>query len=101
MSERHRNMLSVYKAFRASPPTVGSLARRLLPTWLLLVALCGLWIAVSLLAQVDFLAWAAPGFLIGALARDLGYCLKTALAWPTINAIVDWNRVDDLLAHDP
>jgi hypothetical protein len=39
-------------------------------------------------------------FLAGALTRDLGIFRRAAALWPITRLIIDWDRVEHLLASD-
>jgi hypothetical protein len=61
---------------------------------------CVVALAIGFLAGVQIIPGVAMGLFAGCLLRDVGWSLKTALAWPTTNEIINWDRVEQLLNHD-
>ena len=55
---------------------------------------------LALFLQMNHLVWFVAGSLIGAVAREFGLLRHGARSWPTISAVIDWNRVDELLAKE-
>src|SRR4051812_5636840 len=91
-----RRVLRLYTVWRENPPTVGSLFalnwKRHLLMAVVLTAMCGI---MTYLGNTDVSYWIV-GVLVGALARDLGFFLRTVKIWPLEAALLDWRRVDEL-----
>ena len=80
-----------------SPPTIAHCLRKSLPVHLFLIFLYGgvatiLWNAGSDEAAVFFL-----GLLAGCLLRDLGWFRASVKMWPTLNAVLNWSRIGELV----
>lgn len=99
MTRAQCGMLKAYKSFRESPPTMGTLLMRLLRSWLLLLAVCLALVGLGFASGVQLVTGLGIGLLLGSCARDIGYCLKTAAAWPLTNEIIHWERVEQLLSQ--
>ena len=59
-------------------------------------AVCGL--VLSELTHVDVWPYLAVG-VVGCLARDFGWFRRNVQIWPTLNQIIDWEKVDRMAAH--
>jgi hypothetical protein len=58
-------------------------------------------IGAGLLTDEYYVAWLTRGMALGILVRDLG-ALRVALKlWPATRAIIDRERLDELLAEPP
>ncbi|HEX5103022.1 MAG TPA: hypothetical protein VFV87_04385 [Pirellulaceae bacterium] len=101
MTKAQRKMLTAYKAFRDSPPTVLTLLPRFLRPWLLLTVVCGVLVALGVVNGFLFVPRLAVGLLVGCVARDIGWSLKTVSGWPTTREVINWDRVEQLLSQDP
>ena len=76
--------------------TVGGLlwANRLI--YLLLLVLFGAFAVILYFA----LGWVAASYVAVSFAvlilRDLGYYRRSAILWPALEQVLDWNRVEEL-----
>ncbi len=68
--------------------------RRLARSWSLLVALSAL--ASLIFPQVWMLV---AGLAAGSCLRDLGYVRSARAVWPVSLRVIDWTKVDELLAE--
>jgi hypothetical protein len=98
-SQQHA-LLVAYKQFRFSPPTVGKVLLRAVPVYLLLITMPGGVAGLCALVGIDTLAYVVTGVIVGALLRDLRWIVATVRAWPVVVEVIDWPRVDQLLAGD-
>jgi hypothetical protein len=78
---------------------VGTLLVRLRRSWILLFVLCVVLMGLGVATGVQLVIGLGVGLLLGCYARDLGTCLKMAAAWPAINEIIDWERLEQLLSQ--
>lgn len=85
--------------YRASPPTVGRLLRLCAPVHLFMIVLLGGLAAVNLALSAELLAAGIVGGLIGALARDVGWCRRSAQLWPEQATVMDWARIEKLASE--
>lgn len=91
-----RRMVCFYRDHRHAPPTVGGFFRRG-ARLLLLWAACG--VAGSYLCTLldqPALAFLVVGMLAGAALREFRQYLWVVQVWPAVDAILDWQRVEEL-----
>ena len=80
--------------------TVGGLFWANRRTYLLMLIAFGLlgWLAYSAFG------WAGASYVVVAfiiaVARDLGYFIRSARAWPVLREVIDWNKVQALATGD-
>jgi len=67
--------------------------RRLTRSWILLAALGA--VAYLLLPRIWMLV---AGLVVGSCIRDLGYVRSARAVWPVSFMVIDWQKVDELLA---
>ncbi|MDX1616750.1 MAG: hypothetical protein R3300_20755 [Candidatus Promineifilaceae bacterium] len=98
MTKSQRRNLKLYARYRNTPPTVGGLLRENL--WRYGLSFVALFLLYSLApaAQLEALPLILGGMLIGVLARDLNRYWTFVRTWPATAAVLDWERVEDLLA---
>lgn len=89
-------VLQMYWRYHVGGWALGPFFRANWWRWLLLVlyAILGGWF----LAQWS--QWAAGlvlGLAAGAIFRDTGYLVKSYHAWPVVDEITDWQRVEQLV----
>lgn len=96
-----RKILERYRQFRDQPPTLGRLVTLSLVNHILLIMVCGAAIAcfAVVIADVSGMIFFV-GLGMGAICRDIGLFRRTALAWPALHAIIDWKKLDEILAAD-
>ena len=95
-----RAALQAYRAFRSEPPSLGGLVRRSRRAYALLFVLAGAAIALALVLALGAVAAFAAGILTGVVARDLGWFRRSVQIWPALSRVIDWARLDALLASD-
>ena len=86
-----------YSRYRQTPPSVIRLLLK--PTSLpgvLLVGILGVAILVALQLPIGWPLLYA-GIFIGAAARDLGFAMKAAKAWPVLNQLLDWTKIEEIV----
>ncbi len=88
-----RSTLEDWRRMRPDGLTWKMGLRRLARTWSLLVALGAL--TALIFPQVWMLA---AGLVAGSCLRDLGYVRSARAVWPVSFTVIDWPKVDDLLA---
>ena len=91
-----RKLLRFYAEFENKSLTVGSVLRRFLLSWLLLVVLAGA-SSFYLWAGWPTFFWLFAGVCAGAWLRDIGRILVTLRTWRIIKEITDWEKVRQLL----
>ena len=106
---RQQKLLTFYLLLRDSPPTFMSLFVRMLPQQMLTLALFGIVIAIGLayavfregsyLPLLCMAIFLAGGFW-GKFAADLGLIRRTLQAWPTLQDVIDWQKVETRLTRE-
>lgn len=91
-----RSTLEDWRRMRPDGLTWKMGLRRLARTWSLLVALGAL--TALIFPQVWMLA---AGLVAGSCLRDLGYVRSARAVWPVSLRVIDWPKVDELLADSP
>ncbi len=100
MTRLQRRNLQIWLKFRDKPMSFAALFWANRRTYLLM------FISFSLLGLVAYntFGWAGAGYLVVAfiiaVARDLGYFIRSARAWPVLRQAIDWTRVETLLQHE-
>ena len=77
---------------------MGACFRKAVPVHLFLIITFGMVAGMCSLTGNDRGTILVVGVLAGALLRDFGWFVRTARAWPAAAAVIDWPRVDQLLA---
>ncbi|MDQ2807720.1 MAG: hypothetical protein M3Z04_12560 [Chloroflexota bacterium] len=102
LTHLQRATLMLYRAYHANAPTVGGILRRLTKRYLimLIVVVATLTVVTLTGSFSDALPWAGLliGLVSGAAARDLGYARIAVRVWPVLNQVLDWQKIDALLA---
>ena len=80
-----------------SSPTVANYFRKSIRVHLILVALCGGAAGLFWSEGSDEAALAFLGILFGSLLRDYAWFRASVKLWPTINALMDWERIEQVL----
>ena len=100
-TRQHLQILMFYRNSHVNShvktPSVGTLLRQV---WLKLVMILVLIsYALYCLLAYDLVAfsWFLIGLASGSLARLIGIIRNFGKGWPMMNAIIDWNKVDELL----
>jgi hypothetical protein len=94
-------LLKLYREYHSAPPTVGGVLRRNLAPLALFVAIiaAGLWLALNAWGLWFGVGCFAAGLGFGALARVVRQLVYAVRFWPIIAHVVDWTKVDSLLAN--
>ena len=100
LSPLQRKTLELYQNLQHSPPTVSRLLALTARNYLRLLLVIGAGIVLMLSLRAPAFSLILVGMLIGVLSRDLGAFRKTVRVWPALVAVLDWNRIDQLLADD-
>lgn len=98
MNARETRYLRQLSTYRDRPPTVAGVFRASLKTYAFLAA------AFGVLALVAWGAFGTPG-LVGVAAsyatmllRDLGHVRRSLAVWPITRDVIDWPKVEALVA---
>ncbi len=92
-----RKNLQLYERYRDTPPTFWSLIKLNLLRYLGSALLVFLLYQIAPSAVLESLALIVIGLFVGSLVRDLSHFCRFVRFWPTQSAIMDWQRVEDLL----
>ncbi|WP_395748449.1 hypothetical protein [Prosthecobacter sp.] len=80
--------------------SIGLFVRLMWKSWLLLIVLCG-GLGVWAWPHAEAASGLFAGMFAGAFLRDLGVYRTTRRAWPVVEHVMDWQRVQELLdAHE-
>jgi hypothetical protein len=102
LNPEQRQYLVGLRKFVAEPPTVGVLYGKNLPKMLVLMLLFGGIAAWAWWAEQYWAAWLNLGLLAGLLLAISTNIQRAARLWPATAAVVDWDRLDQLLGeYDP
>lgn len=100
MTRLQLRQLQAYLKHRERPMTVAGLFWMNRRIYLLLVILFGF--AAGLFYSVG--GWWLAGYVLVALActllRDLGYYRRSARIWPVVRDVLDWQKIEGLVAAD-
>ena len=101
MTRLQRRNLQIWLKFRDKPMRVGALFWANRRAYLLMLILFGLlgWLAYSAFGWTGA-SYVVVAFIV-AVARDLGYFIRSARAWPLLRQLIDWTRVETLLQDEP
>ncbi len=100
LTKVQRQNLKLYVQYRSSPPTIWFLIRRnlfkryLIPGFLVILLLL-----IAPTAGLGAIAWLAVGMLFSATLRDVALFRRFVHLWPVTSAVLDWERIDELLAE--
>ena len=102
MKNRPRQLLQFYSKFRGTKPTViQAFARQPILYW---VSQIFLFVIVGVLyyfTKDKFALTLFAGVLIGGLLRDVGWMLSFRRNWPTLDGVLDWQRIEQELTKEP
>ena len=96
-----RRYLRNLRDYCESPPTLAVIYAKTWRNTLGLFLLAGIGIGVGILLARPAVSWLCGAFISGALVRDLGYFRRTVQLWPTTRAILDRERLEELIADPP
>ena len=98
LTNAQRSNLELYVAYRFNPPTFWSLFSKNLIRYLVIAGLIVLLALLGLIAGTETFTLFAMGLFIGILFRDIGLFLRFLRVWPATAAVLDWPRLEALLA---
>jgi len=93
----NKNILRQFKIQHQAVMSMSRLYRIFWPYYLLQIAILGSVAAIFCNAGSDALALGIVGIIAGMLLRYFYWFRRSLATWPTLDAIVDWDRVDNLL----
>lgn len=99
LTKRQKRNLELYSVYKSSPPNSWRLFRNNFKYYLVMLFLFILVVVLALAASIEPLAWGATGLLLGAILRDVGLYRAFVHSWPVTSAVIEWERVDELLAE--
>jgi hypothetical protein len=94
LSKVQLNKLKMYQEYVRSQPTFGRCLWNIKGS---LLAMVGLGCVGYLIAPSDVFRWLLVGFLAGLLWAAFSSTLNTAVTWPVLQEIVDWDKVGILI----
>ena len=93
-----RTVLERYQSFRESPPTLWrliSLASSNLALLFIVVSVGSIFLYLN---ASESASWLVAGIGVGCFLRDFGSFRAGVRIWPVISRVLDWQKLDDLLA---
>jgi hypothetical protein len=91
-------LLEIYRRFRTSPPGYADFFRTAWLKYLLLaVAVVAPSVAIAFAAGWPSIAAFAVGMVFGVALNDESGFRQLLRLWPAIEAVLDWNKIDQLL----
>lgn len=103
LTKSRRELLLFYQGLQGKRPTINHILRRYWRQYPLLLAVLAVLftmvVTLTFVHQLWEFCFLSAGMIVGALARDAGYVRLWRRNWPLVDAIIDWNRVDELLAQ--
>ena len=97
LTKSERRNLQLYERYRDAPPTLWGLIKLNLLRYLVSALLVFLLYQIAPGAGLESLALIVIGLFIGSLVRELAHFWRFVRFWPTQSAVMDWQRVEDLL----
>lgn len=98
LSKAQRHNLELYAIYHLKPPAFWQLFRSNLARYLVIAALLMLIFLLAPITGTEWLALILTGVFLGALVRDISRFLQFVRMWPAISAVIDWERLDELLS---
>jgi len=97
-----KKLLKSYQVFQLGPPKFGQLIRLNLKALgvFFMIAVTGLYVAWTSLGVMSGLGLFAAGMSFGAMIRLMGQILLSVRVWPTLHAIIDWQKIGPLLLEE-
>lgn len=94
-------LLRLYHEYQIHPPCAGTCVRRnLFPlSFLTLIVIAGTWLAFTAEGTWFGVGCFGAGLGLGSLIRVIRQLANSVRLWPLLCEIVDWNKVDALLAQ--
>ncbi|MDZ4687102.1 MAG: hypothetical protein SH850_18655 [Planctomycetaceae bacterium] len=91
--------LRFYSAHRDRAPTLLGMAQRMAVNYCLRVVIAAVAAVACEMMGVPMIGFLVVGMLIGGTLRDVGISIRTTQIWPVLLAVLDWNRIDQLLTE--
>ena len=98
LTKAQRRNLELYATYRIKLPSFWQLFRANLARYLVITALLILFFILASITGTESLALILTGLFLGALMRDITRFLQFVRMWPAISAVIDWERLDELLS---
>ena len=103
LSRTQRRVLTAYRQYHEDgEPRLssffGTAYRTSMAAGVVIVAAC---VTALIYLGWPILAAFLVGVLVGRLLNDLRYYWSTKAAWPAVDAVVDWERLHEMLVHTP
>lgn len=99
LTQEQKTNLNLYKSYRDVPPTVWQLIRANLGRYLIFAVLVILLYLLAPIAGMGSLPLIVAGVFLGVLGRDLGTFLRFIRVWSATAEVIDWPRLEALLAE--
>jgi ABC-type long-subunit fatty acid transport system fused permease/ATPase subunit len=100
LNKAQRRNLELYRQYREETPTLFNLFRGNLWRYLLMVAFAILAMLLIPSLANGAVVYGVLGLVVGAILRDVGYFRQFRQVWPATAAVLDWERVEALLAGE-
>lgn len=100
LSNVQRKLLNRYMGYRAKPPTALGLLAKSAPRYIVVTAILGAAALLSLEPDERSIAFVALGMWIGITTGYLREIIAALRLWPVVAAVLDWNKIDELLDGD-
>jgi hypothetical protein len=95
-----RRVLTRYRDLHGTRPTPGTWLRRYARRWLFDAVFAAVVFLLDRLADLGGLAWLCYGLVLGSVLNTIGFLRAGARAWPLLEEVFDWQRIDELLRAD-
>jgi hypothetical protein len=99
LTKAQERTLELYLKWRSSPPTFWFLISQNLIRYLIHLVLVIFLVLLAPLTGEPWIGWIAIGLFLGVLLRDIGLFQRSVRLWPMTSAVLDWERIDELLAE--
>jgi hypothetical protein len=101
MKSRPQLLLEFYSKFRGVKPTVfEAFARQPISYWAA-IFFSLLIVGTYYYFARDIFALALSGVVVGGFARDIGWMLRFRRDWPTLDRVLDWQKIEQELSKQP
>lgn len=98
LSKTQRWTLTELRKHHESAPSFGTFVRRYYARFLRLGLILAAGIALGTQMESPFVQGFFVGFGLAAVTRDLYEIWRYTESWPVLSRIIEWQRVDELLA---
>lgn len=100
LSALQRKVLERYKQFRVEPPTVWRLMSLTVINHAAVIMATGASVGIMLALENPSAAFFVVGTAFGLFGRDAGMIRRIVQGWPALQLVLDWKKLDELLATD-